>query len=75
MKNQNAIRLKRVIESDRMNMTVEGTELIIKDIECVLKEYFHLSSKPELSLKLVSGEYRVEIVFFADALKTFTPIA
>ena len=36
-------RLKRIIEGDRMNFSVNGQELIAKDLAGVLSDYFHLT--------------------------------
>ncbi len=71
MKNDDAKRLKRAIESDRMSMTAKSTELIVKDVEYVLQDYFKLSGKPKLSINYKDGRYTVEITFKADDLKTF----
>ncbi|MBQ7374023.1 MAG: hypothetical protein IJW64_05635 [Clostridia bacterium] len=71
MKSGDALRLKRAIESDRMSMTATSTELIVKDLETVLQDYFKLSGSPSLSINYKDGSYVVEITFKADALKTF----
>ena len=71
MKKEDALRLKRVIESDRMSITTESTEIIIKDLEGVLSDYFCLDSKPGLKIAQKNGKYAVEISFSALALKSF----
>ena len=71
MKTGEALRLKQAIESDRMSMTAISTELIIKDLEVVLQDYFTLIEKPILSVNYKDGRYIVDITFKADALKTF----
>ena len=74
MKNESFLRLKRVIESDRMSITAESAELILRDLEFVLSEYFHITEKPTLSISVKNGDYKVEIRFSADALKTFAKV-
>ena len=74
MKREDALRLKRVIESDRMSITAESAEVIIKDLEGVLADYFYLGGKPTLKISAQSGKYVVEICFSASALKTFARI-
>ena len=74
MKNTDAIRLKRVIESDRMSLTGESAELIIQDLKAVLSDYFSITENPTLSVAVKGGEYSVSISFKADALKTFSKI-
>jgi hypothetical protein len=71
MKESDAQRLKRVIESDRMSLTGESAELIVGDLKQVLSEYFSVSEKPILSVNVKNGEYYITIKFKADALKTF----
>ena len=71
MKSSDALRLKRAIESDRISMTATSTELILKDVEIVLQDYFRLIGSPTISLNYKNGRYVVEITFEADALKTF----
>ena len=74
MKKSDAIRLKRVIESDRMSMTCESASLIIKDLESVLSDYFSVESTPSLAIKSENGGYLVQIKFRATSLKTFASI-
>lgn len=74
MKKSDAIRLKRVIESDRMSMTCESASLIIKDLESVLSDYFSVESTPSLAIKSENGGYSVQIKFRATSLKTFASI-
>lgn len=64
-------RLKRIIESDRMSFTAEGTELIIKDIGYVLNDYFSLRDKPRMNIIPITGGYKVVIEVLADAVRTF----
>lgn len=74
MRNENSLRLKKVIESDRMSLTAESNELILRDLESVLSDYFHLTEKPTLFIGVKNGEYKVEVKFSADALKTFAKV-
>ena len=71
MKKEDALRLKRVIESDRMSVTAESAQIIINDLEGVLADYFCLDSKPSLKITSKNGKYSVEISFSATALKSF----
>lgn len=70
MKND-ADRLKRMIEGDRMSFTADGAELILKDISYVLGDYFNLKSKPKINVIPVSGGYRVIIEANADGIRAF----
>lgn len=71
MKREDALRLKRVIESDRMSITSESAQIIIRDLEGVLSDYFCLDSKPTLKITAKNGKYGVEISFSAVAIKSF----
>ena len=74
MKNENFLRLKKVIESDRMSITAESAELILRDLQFVLGEYFIITEKPTLSIGVKNGDYKVEIKFLASCLKTFVKV-
>ena len=49
------LRLKKIIESDRMNFAVSGQELIKKDVTSVLSDYFTLTEPIALN---ISGKKR-----------------
>ena len=74
MKKDNVIRLKRVIESDRLAVTEECLELIIKDVTGVLSDYFRLCEKPEIKITSGGDGYTVTITAKADVLKTFAAV-
>ena len=44
------LRLKKIIESDRMNFAVSGQELIKKDVTSVLSDYFTLTEPIALNI-------------------------
>ena len=74
MKNNDVLRLKRAIESDRMCMTAEGLDIILTDIEAVLSDYFYLTKAPSLEIKVQGGELVVEIKALIEAIKSFAKI-
>ena len=65
------IRLKKIIESDRMNFAVNGQELIKKDVTGVLDDYFTLTEPVIMKIFGDKGEYVIEIVAKADGIKAF----
>lgn len=64
-------RLKRIIEGDRMNFSVNGQELIAKDLAGVLSDYFHLTDKPTLTVTGGKRGYEIRLEASADAIKAF----
>lgn len=64
-------RLKRIIEGDRMNFSVNGQELIAKDLAGVLSDYFHLTDKPTLTVTGGKRGYEIRVEASADAIKAF----
>ena len=64
-------RLKKIIESDRMNFAVNGQELIKKDVTGVLGDYFTLTEPLMMKVSGEKGEYVIEIVAKADGIKAF----
>lgn len=73
MKKVNAqlTRLKSVIETDRLLVSGNFNELVIKDLTKVLKDYFDIKSLPELTLTKNGNTYLVEINLVATRVKTF----
>ncbi len=65
------LRLKKIIESDRMNFAVSGQELIKKDVTSVLSDYFTLIEPIALNILGKKGEYVIEIIAKADGIKAF----
>ena len=65
------LRLKKIIESDRMNFAVSGQELIKKDVTSVLSDYFTLTEPIALNISGKKGEYVIEIIAKADGIKAF----
>lgn len=64
-------RLKRIIEGDRMNFSVNGQELIAKDLAGVLSDYFNLTDKPTLTVTGGKRGYDIRLEASADAIKAF----
>ena len=64
-------RLKNVIETDRLLVSGNFNELVIKDLTKVLKDYFDIKSMPELSLTKDGNAYLIEINLVATRVKTF----
>ena len=73
-KKDNVIRLKSVIESDRLSLTRESMELIIKDVGSVLADYFELLGRPEIKVEPKDGRYEITVNATAQSLKTFAAV-
>ncbi len=74
MKRDNVIRLKRVIDTDRLSLTAESMELIVNDLSVALSDYFVLSEAPVIKVSPKDGKYEIDIRVSAEALKTFLPV-
>ena len=68
------LRLKRVIESDRMIFTTEILELISSDLKTVLKEYFHIVENPTIEIKKTDELYEIKILTKADTLRALQKV-
>ena len=72
MKNKNQIvRLKSIIDNDRMEYNDEFLNLLNIDLEKLLKEYFSYNDKTEIRILKAGDRYKVEISFFATQLRPF----
>ena len=65
------LRIKKIIESDRMNFAVNGQDRIGKDVTSVLDDYFTLTGPIALNISGKKGEYVIEILAKADGIKAF----
>ena len=64
------MRLKTVIESDRLSVGSNFDELIVSDLEDLLRDYFELKGRPALFAKQGSG-YVVNVQAQAIRVKPF----
>ncbi len=74
MKRSQLARLKSVIETDRLSVTAECVEMIVRDLSFVLSDYFGLSEKPKLTVSAKNGEYFISVSAKADAIKAFSVV-
>ena len=65
------MRVERVINNDRLKIKEEFSRLLEKDLECLLKEYFYLSSKLNVQINKKGKGYGVNIEFDCSNLKSF----
>ncbi len=69
--NQELMRLKTVIESDRLSVGSNFDELIVSDLEELLWDYFELKGRPSLSIAKQGNGYAVNIQAKAVRIKPF----
>lgn len=65
------IRLKNVIESDRLSVSENFDELITSDLYAVLSDYFDLRTPPVLTVSKENGGYLINVQALAVRIKTF----
>ena len=64
-------RLKAIIESDRLLVSEDTSEMICFDLKNVLDDYFNLSSGVSLTVEPKKGEILITITAKAQAIKSF----
>ena len=69
--NNELARLENVISLDRLSLNKNFNELLVKDLENLLKEYFDISSNIEVSLLKAENKYFVKIECNAVRVKPF----
>lgn len=75
MKNKNELmRLMTLIENDRINTGDNFIELIVSDLDNLLKDYFDFSATPELFIEKQNGKYKINISLQATRIKNFASI-
>ncbi len=68
------LRLQTLIENDRLSTGDSFVELIISDVEKLLKDYFDFRCIPEISLSKLGDKYKVNISVLATRIKNFNSI-
>ena len=69
--NGELMRLKTVIETDRLNVADNFDELITADLTSLLSDYFDLKTPPQMTIVKENGYYVVHIEAIAFRIKTF----
>lgn len=67
----NIARVEKFINSDRLSLKVDFNQLIIKDLDKVLCDYFEYKDLPNLEIIKEGGEYKVKILLTAIDLRRF----
>ena len=65
------LRLKTIIKGDRLGVSDSFDELVLSDLNSVLKDYFELKTEPTLSVEEKNGSYFICIEAAATRIKTF----
>lgn len=65
------MRLKTVIESDRLSVGSNFDELIVSDLEDLLRDYFELKGRPTLFIAKQGSGYVVNVQAQAIRVKPF----
>ena len=66
------LRVQTLIEQDRLKVRDNFEELIINDVNSVLKEYFDFAGNPSFSITKNGDRLLVNISFLAINIKNFT---
>ncbi len=71
MKN-NKIRLKRVIETDRLLISSDMSSLIAYDLKKLLDNYFNTEGEITISVEALKDCYEITVIARADSIKPFS---
>lgn len=67
----NKSRAEKILESDRIGLKSEAEELVKKDIESLLCEYFCLEKRPKVILGSDGEQITITVEATAKAVKKF----
>ncbi len=74
-KNKNQLlRLQTLIENDRITTGENFSEMLISDVDKLLRDYFDFSLSPNLTMEKGSNGYFVNISINASRIKNFANI-
>ena len=68
------MRLQTLIENDRLSTGDSFVELIVSDVEKLLKDYFDFRLAPEISLSKSGDKYKINISVLAIRIKNFNSV-
>ena len=69
-----ADKILKVLQGDRLSLAEEAINLIEKDLNRVLEEYFDLSSLPKVRIVPEKENYKIIVEADCDRLKSFGKI-
>ena len=67
-------RIESIIKTERLNVKDDFSDLLIGDLDKVLKDYFDYKGLPILSIDKTRDAYQVKISLSATAVHSFTSI-
>ncbi len=65
------VRVQSLIENDRLSLSDNFEELLIIDLNNLLKEYFDYRGMPNLKIGKIANNLNVEISLQAQSIKSF----
>ena len=65
------LRMQSLIENDRLNVNENFEELIISDLNKILKDYFDFNGNPVIIISKIGNMFKVEVSVLANRIKTF----
>lgn len=75
MKKQTQLqRMEELIRHDRLSVKNEFSELLIKDLNFLLREYFDYKGSPRLEILRTGNNFSVSITFSASSLRSFSSL-
>ena len=75
MKKQSDLsRMEELIRHDRLNTKEEFSELLLKDLDALLRDYFDYKGEPLFSITRAGDSFAVNISFCANCLRSFSAL-
>ncbi len=75
MKKQTELqRMEELIRHDRLNVKEEFSELLIKDLNSLLRDYFDYKGDPSLDITRTGDRFTVTISLCVNSLRSFSSL-
>lgn len=68
------MRMRRIIDGDKLDAKDEFFELLTIDLDNLLKDYFDYEGYPRVNISKENGVFKTHISFTAERLKNFNSI-
>lgn len=75
MKKKNDLaRMEELIRHDRLNVKEEFSELLLKDLDVLLRDYFDYKGYPSLEITRTGDRFTVNVSVVASHIRSFSSL-
>lgn len=73
-KKNDLVRMEEIIRRDRLNVKEEFSELLLKDLDVLLRDYFDYKGYPSLEIVRTGDRFTVTVSVVASHIRSFSAL-